>query len=137
MSKQEEETPTYALPYEGGTKGDICEASIPIFCKGFKAGIAYERERMMKKGDDGLEKMIDDFEDWDGSYSRADLPTSYTTRDIARFFANWQRERLMKGAVDGMIKADRVISNRYAVFAEVNPKKFKPGEEVDVIIIKK
>ncbi len=35
-----------AYPYEGGTKGDICEASIPIFCKGFKAGIAYERERL-------------------------------------------------------------------------------------------
>ncbi|MBO7684800.1 MAG: hypothetical protein J6Y20_04535 [Lachnospiraceae bacterium] len=38
-----------AYPYEGGTKGDICEASIPIFCKGFKAGIAYERERLMKE----------------------------------------------------------------------------------------
>lgn len=66
----------------------------------FKAGAQYERERMMKKGDDELEKMIDDFEDWDGSYSRADLPTSYTTRDKARFFANWQRERLMKEAVE-------------------------------------
>ena len=38
-----------AYPYEGGTKGDICEASIPIFCKGFKAGIAWERERLMKE----------------------------------------------------------------------------------------
>lgn len=35
-----------AYPYEGGTKGDICEASIPIFCKGFKAGVAWERERL-------------------------------------------------------------------------------------------
>lgn len=38
-----------AYPYEGGTKGDICKASIPIFCKGFKAGIAHERERLMKE----------------------------------------------------------------------------------------
>ena len=42
-----------AYPYEGGTKGDICETSIPIFCKGFKAGIAYERERLMKGAVEG------------------------------------------------------------------------------------
>ncbi len=47
-----------------------------------------------------------------------------------------ERERLMKGAVDGTVKGDRVIRDRYAVFAEVDPKKFRPGERVYVIIIK-
>ena len=46
--KEAEMAARRAYPYEGGTKGEICEASIPIFCNGFKAGIAYERERLMK-----------------------------------------------------------------------------------------
>ena len=98
----------------------------------FAAGMLAERERLMKKGDDELEKMIDDFEDWDGSYSRADFPTAYTTRDIARFFANWQRERMMKEAVEGEIVKD--IFGKLGVTAKVNLDGFKFGEKVRVII---
>lgn len=99
----------------------------------FKAGAEWQRERLMKKGEDGLEKMIDDFEDWDGSYSRSDLPTSYTTRDIARFFANWQRERMMKEAVEievsnvGILQMGSILTDK-GIFA---------GDTIQAIIIKK
>ena len=45
---------------------------------------------------DGLEEEIDRFEDWMETYNQADYPTSFTTRDIARHFAQWGAEHLKK-----------------------------------------
>lgn len=42
---------------------------------------------------EGLEEEIDRFEDWMETYNQADYPTSFTTRDIARHFAQWQKEQ--------------------------------------------
>ena len=36
-------------PYEGGTKGLICETSIPIFKAGFIAGAEWQKQQMMKE----------------------------------------------------------------------------------------
>ena len=41
---------------------------------------------------EGLEEEIDRFENWMETYNQADYPTSYTTRDIARHFAEWQKK---------------------------------------------
>lgn len=43
-----------------------------------------------------LEEEIDRFEEWLNSYNQSDYPTSYTVRDIARHFAEWQREKDIK-----------------------------------------
>ena len=42
---------------------------------------------------EGLEEEINRFEDWMETYNQADYPTSFTTRDIARHFAKWQKEK--------------------------------------------
>ena len=52
-----------------------------------------ESEKPMQ---DGLEEEIARFEDWMETYNQADYPTSFTTRDIARHFAQWGAEHLKK-----------------------------------------
>ena len=42
-----------------------------------------------------LEDEIDRFEDWMETYNQADYPTSFTTRDIARHFAQWGAEQTL------------------------------------------
>ena len=51
-----------------------------------------ESEKPMNQ-DEELEEEIDRFEDWMETYNQADYPTSFTTRDIARHFAKWQKEQ--------------------------------------------
>lgn len=40
-----------------------------------------------------LEDEIDRFEDWLNNFNQSDYPTSYTVRDIARHFAEWQKQK--------------------------------------------
>ena len=50
--------------------------------------IEYEKQRAEEtKLSEDLEEEIDRFENWMETYNQADYPTSYTTRDIARHFA--------------------------------------------------
>lgn len=44
---------------------------------------------LSEEPDKSLEEEIDRFEDWMETYNQADYPTSFTTRDIARHFAQW------------------------------------------------
>lgn len=53
---------------------------------------------------------------------------------LARHFANWQKEQMMKDAVEGEVVKD--INNKLSVTAKnVNLDKFKFGEKVRVIVI--
>ena len=53
LEKAAEERARKIYPYEGGTKGLICETSIPIFKAGFIAGAEWQKDQMMKKAVEG------------------------------------------------------------------------------------
>ena len=56
--------------------------------------VEYIKNGLTEQPDVDLEKEIDRFEDWMETYNQADYPTSFTTRDIARHFAQWGAEHL-------------------------------------------
>lgn len=70
---------------------NVCPPSVECE-KGMREPL--ESEKPMEQ--DGLEEEIDRFEDWMETYNQADYPTSFTTRDIARHFAQWGAEHLKK-----------------------------------------
>lgn len=49
MSKRAEEAALTAYPYDGGTKGLICESSRPIFIKGYEQAEKDTIERIRKQ----------------------------------------------------------------------------------------
>lgn len=51
-------------------------------------------DTLSEEPDKSLEEEIDRFEDWMETYNQSDYPTSFTTRDIARHFAEWGAEHL-------------------------------------------
>jgi hypothetical protein len=104
-----------------------------------------------------LEKEIDRFEDWMETYNQADYPTSFTTRDIARYFARWQyqkdrgkfaqikaktwsegfdacKEQMMKDAVEGKII---FLLNGDVAINIGDTDEYKLGEKVCVIVLPK
>lgn len=83
---------------------------------------------------EGLEEEIDRFEDWMETYNQADYPTSFTTRDIARHFAQWQKEQMMNEAVKGEITKDNRGNNVLRVGLFNNG--FEIGDKVRIIIVK-
>lgn len=78
-----------------------------------------------------------EFEEWIDTYNTTDYPTTYTRKDIARHFAEWQRTKMMEAAIDGKIKIYNYgrkgvcISNLKELL-----KGFNAGDKVKVIIIK-
>ena len=79
-----------------------------------------------------LEEEIARFEEWMETYNQSDYPTSYTTKDIARHFAEWQRQKMEKEAVEvevaniGILQmGDLLLENG-----------IQAGENVKLIILK-
>lgn len=62
-----------------------------------------ESEKPMNQEE--LEEEIVRFEDWMETYNQVDYPTSFTTRDIARHFAEW-------GAEHAPLPEDTVLFNK-------------------------
>lgn len=79
-----------------------------------------------------LEEEIDRFEDWMETYNQADYPTSFTTRDIARHFAKWQKEQMMKDAVEMTVENGIYLSS-----IDCAKLGYKLGDKVKIIIVKK
>jgi len=53
LEEAAEERARKIYPYEGGTKGLICETSIPIFKAGFIVGAKWQKEQMLKDAVEG------------------------------------------------------------------------------------
>lgn len=69
------------------------------------------------------------------TYISSDQPTLSILTNVARHFAYWQKEQMMKDAVEGEIVKD--ITNKLAVTAKnINLKGFKFGDKVKIIILK-
>ncbi len=85
-----------------------------------------------------LEEEIDRFEDWINNFNQSDYPTSYTVRDIARHFAEWQKQQMMKDAVDAFVNTyENTDDSNYVEFVtEQSPYKFKETEKCKIIIVK-
>lgn len=76
-----------------------------------------------------------EFEEWAETYDTADYPTAYTRKDIARHFAEWQKNKMLEGAVDcqvvGKEKDLRLIdSTQRCLFTA------KCGDWLKIIIVK-
>lgn len=56
-----------------------------------------------------LEEEIDRFEDWINNFNQSDYPTSYTVRDIARHFAEWQKQKDLEDS----LKSDMTMPNKF------------------------
>ena len=105
-----------------------------------------------------LEEEIDRFEDWLNNFNQSDYPTSYTVRDIARHFAEWQRkkdqetielaeehamldgmekmrEEMMKDAVDGIV-GGHTENPAWIDLSIENKPNVNVGDKVKLIIIK-
>jgi len=81
-----------------------------------------------------LEEEIDRFEDWMETYNQTDYPTSYTTRDIARHFAQWQKEQMIPlTALVNESKDFLSLSLSTEEYAKIG-RKFKGGEDVEIYI---
>lgn len=105
--------------------------------------------------DEDLEEEIDRFEDWLNNFNQSDYPTSYTVRDIARHFAEWQkqqmketlqteyekglydmREEMMKDAVDAEVMYPASSSTLQIRYKLPKNTELKYGDRVKIIIIK-
>lgn len=79
------------------------------------------------------EKRLSEMADDDTDISFMDL------RSYAHHFANWQKQKMMKGALDGIVQTDNLVSliefNRIE-FAKLLTK-YNNGDRVKLIIIKK
>lgn len=89
--------------------------------------------------DKSLEEEIDRFEDWMETYNQSDYPTSFTTRDIARHFAEWQKSQMLKGAVEGEVyKFGEVAYVKERNNAELTKylSQFNNGDKVRIVVLK-
>lgn len=86
-----------------------------------------ESEKPMNQ--EGLEEEIDRFEDWMETYNQADYPTSITTRDIARHFAEWGAEHLKRQIMAKYIDAEEITP----IMAEYVADVFSRKEHLDDI----
>lgn len=117
------------------------------------------KEQPVEGLEEELEKEIDRFEDWMETYNQADYPTSFTTRDIARHFAEWQKKlddletadllaiahlqgmeqqknKMLEEAVEGEIQMRYSGCLCAKTIRAINEDKFKLGDKVRVIVIK-
>lgn len=95
---------------------------------------------------DYLEKEINNyFKDWyfDEDRDIMVLPNHYSAnlddiKEIARHFANWQKEQLMKDADELIVKGDSARDNEpYIIFVpDMKRRGFKIGDKAKVVIIK-
>ena len=88
------------------------------------------------KIDKSLEEEIDRFEDWMETYNQADYPTSFTTRDIARHFAKWQKEQMLKDAVEGVVFDADNEGNHIGYFKLPKDSSFMNGDKVRIVVLK-
>ena len=107
---------------------------------------------------EGLEEEIERFENGMETYNQADYPTSYTTRDIARHFAEWQKkqdqetielaedhamlagmnkmeQQMLEKAYDTVMQFDE-LDDLVPTFEDMQKFGFKVGDKVKVIILK-
>lgn len=107
---------------------------------------------------EGLKEEIERFENWMETYNQADYPTSYTTRDIARHFAEWQKkqdqetielaedhamlagmnkmeQQMLEKAYDTVMQFDE-LDDLVPTFEDMQKFGFKVGDKVKVIILK-
>ena len=108
----------------------------------FKAGAKWQREQN-EPICEGLEEEVADFianhytvDNYDGVTHHGEYLDTNDVADIAHHFAQWQKEQMMKDAVEGEVESFSDVQ-----FPEVsiplNPTVFKVGDKVHIIIIKK
>lgn len=93
----------------------------------------------IEKINKSLEEEIDRFEDWMETYNQSDYPTSFTTRDIARHFAEWQKSQMLKDAVEGEVyKFGEVAYVKERNNAELTKylSQFNNGDKVRIVVLK-
>lgn len=108
---------------EGSSKNDISEGALAL-----NSLLDFIDSIPDKPESKDLEEEIDRFEDWINNFNQSDYPTSYTVRDIARHFAEWQKQQIMKDAVE------LTITN--TSFIPLPKLDIKAGDKVKIIITK-